>query len=170
MPQGPDSSGYQALCERNRNIGKNLDVICTSGRRGGTAGLNVSVRNNTDINNALGVTLCIIPESTDPETRQQELEKPRSIPVLEYTPDSADDYWNTVETYAKDQNGDTEPRLFGAVTADHIDHLLISQKAALGDEPDDERVRSTDIPLFVYVTDAGSLEAFFERGGRGEAQ
>ena len=170
MTKTSETSGDNDLNKRNRSMGKVLDAICASGHRGGTAGLNVDVRNSTDVNEALGVTLCIIPADTDAGVRQAELANPRSIPVLEYTPDSAVDYWNNVTTYAKSHESDTAPCLFGVVPAENIDHLLASQKTALGNDDDEERASRIDIPLFAYVTDLETLEELFERRERGEVQ
>lgn len=168
MTNASETSGYRELYERN--MGKVLDAICAAGHRGGTAGLDVSIRNNTDVNEALGVTLCMIPANTAPEVRTQELAHPRSVPILEYTPDGAMEYWDTVAMYATSHESDTVPCLFGAVLEAHIDHLLTSQKTALGGVSDEERARRIDIPLFVYVTDPDTLETLFERRERGEIQ
>ena len=160
----------------NKNVGKELDVLCTGGKHAGTTFLPVSSVVSQEIADILGVTAYYIPSGAD-SARNSELESPREIPIMEYTPEKQDEYWKWALKYAELHNEDTNPRLFGMTEAINLPHYISSLDSATKSITDDQygdKKRALDLPLYTVIQSEKAKEilqdSFFESISAGITQ
>ncbi len=146
-----EPSQEDSMNDVNRKTGIELDTLCTSGRRGGTAFLPVSADVSSEVLDTLGVTAHYIRSGTSSALRRRELKTPRTIPIVEYSPQTQSHFWTWVEDYADQHDGDTNPRLFGMAKVDDLQHFQQTQSDILTMQGDEELARKLDIPLFTQV-------------------
>ena len=178
MPEKPTGTNdslesaaeYRRLCERKLAAGKMLDVTCIGGRRGGGAMLTVSTRQNSDVDRALGVAGCIIDRHATPEQLESEFANPRSIPLREFAPEQANQFWDDALRYADMHEGDTCPRLFGVIDFHDVATMKETRTAKFGEEPDLETLRKIDLPFIAYIDNPDDLQAAYEATENGDFQ
>lgn len=133
------------------DIGNQLDILCTSGNKGGTSFLPVQADTDSDVPKLLGTTVYTIPSGTDRETRRNELRNPRAIPVLQYHPNSQAHFWERVDTYRDDHRNDTAPGIYGMVETPHIKSFAETQKKKFDENPTLTTLQQANVPMYAIT-------------------